>query len=191
MCGEYGERTQRPHYHLCLFGHDWPDKKFYKYNDRGEPLYTSEELSRYWQQGQALTSELTFENAAYTARYITTKVTGQHADAHYLRHTDIGPVLLEPEYNRMSLKPGIGETFYHRYHTDIYPHDYVVSRGHKSRPPRYYDELLERNNPDTLKEIKERRQREAATRAADNTPARLKDKETVTRAAIKQLKRKL
>ena len=44
-CGEYGEKFSRPHYHVCIFNLDFPDKR--KVSDKG-PLYESDLLSSIW-----------------------------------------------------------------------------------------------------------------------------------------------
>ena len=38
-CGEYGEKFSSPHYHICLFGIDFPDKQFFKYSKKGFKQY--------------------------------------------------------------------------------------------------------------------------------------------------------
>ncbi len=67
-CGEYGENLQRPHYHACLFGHDFADKEFFQ-NSNGNDLYISKQLDKTWNKGFATIGNMTFETAAYTARY--------------------------------------------------------------------------------------------------------------------------
>ena len=49
-CGEYGDKGARPHYHACVFGYDFPDKKLYTVRD-GVRLYVSEELQEVWPLG--------------------------------------------------------------------------------------------------------------------------------------------
>ena len=75
MCGEYGERTARPHYHACIFGCDFADREYYKTTAAGYKLYTSETLAEIWQLGHATIGDVTFQSAAYVARYIMQKRT--------------------------------------------------------------------------------------------------------------------
>lgn len=189
MCGEYGELNWRPHYHSCNFGHDFDDKYFWSTTNTGEHLYRSPTLDKLWPLGHALIGEITFESAAYVSRYCMQKVTGPLAKTHYLRHDQQGAYHLTPEYNKMSLKPGIGAQWYAKFKTDVHTHDYVIIRGKECRPPQYYDKLLSRELPDRLEELKEQRVTRAKLRAADNTDERLAVKEQVTIARLSQLKR--
>lgn len=77
-CGEYGEKFRRPHYHALIFNHDFDDKILWSKN-RGSPLYISESLDSLWEFGFATIGDVTFESAAYVARYITKKVNGELA----------------------------------------------------------------------------------------------------------------
>lgn len=197
MSGEYGEQTGRPHYHAAIFGYDFRDKKYWR-TTRGGKLYNSQQANRLWRKGNVVIGELTFESAAYIARYITTKVTGTSPEAKAkskakYETTDLntGEIIeRKKEYNRMSLRPAIGATWLEKYKTDVYPQGVVVSRGHKALPPRYYDKKLEAAEPLIHEEMKWLRELEATKRADDNTRERLADKEKVKLAAITQLKRR-
>lgn len=83
MCGEYGEKLARPHFHACLFGHDFDDKKVWKKTDAGSVLYRSAELEKLWPFGYSSVGDVSFESAAYVARYIMKKITGEAAESHY------------------------------------------------------------------------------------------------------------
>lgn len=72
MCGEYGEKFGRPHYHAAIFGLTFKDKKLFK-NTRGNKLYTSQILTEIWGHGHASFGSVTFNSAAYIARYIIKK----------------------------------------------------------------------------------------------------------------------
>lgn len=190
MCGEYGETYERPHYHACLFGIDFADKQLLK-TKNGIKLYTSSTLENLWGLGQVTTGELTFESAAYTARYVMKKITGQKATLHYEK-TDLetGEIKrIEPEYNKMSLKPGIGAEWLKKFERDVYPKGEVIVRGHPSRSPKYYDRLHRRAKPDESEALAWSREARGIARWEDNTDQRLKARETVTLAKINQLKR--
>lgn len=187
--GEYGENTFRPHYHACIFGTDFPDKTLFGRSPSGFDIFRSSLLERAWGLGNCTVQDLEFNSAAYVAKYSLKKITGDQAEAHYQYiDQDTGEVTqLQPEFARMSLKPGIGGKWFDLYSSDVYAgHDYVVVNGNKCRPPRYFDRLLEKTDPDRHAEVKDARKATAAKYEADNTPERLAVKETVRYAALDQ-----
>ena len=151
MCGEYGENFGRPHYHACIFGFDFPDKVLWKTTKDGQKLYTSEILQSLWQnQGYCVIGDVTFESAAYVARYITKKIKGKSADDYYNGRL--------PEYTACSRRPSIGLEWIQKFHSDVYNYDELICRGKKMRPSRYYDKFYEKNFPDSYSEIKQSRE---------------------------------
>lgn len=192
-CGEYGEQFARPHYHACIFGFDFPDKELFKLVN-GNKLYVSQELDKIWGMGFATIGDVTFESAAYVARYITKKVTGKRALEHYNTiDYQTGEILNErtPEYTTMSRRPGIGKGWFEKYAADVFPDDFVLSRGKKIKTPKYYNSLYEFENPERYEKIKNRRLRAAALQASNNTRERLDAREEIQLTKLKQLKRTL
>jgi len=204
-CGEYGGLHRRPHYHALLFGVDFPDKVAFRKSADGSTLYTSEILSRLWPAGICSTGAVTFESAAYVARYVVEKINGPAVDIPirktrnalllkpYEHLTPDGEIVtLLPEYNTMSLKNGgIAGNWYKQFKDDVYPRDEVVLRGRVMKPPKYYDRLLELEDPETRAMIKARREAAALKRQSDSTTARLAVREEVKLAQVAQLKRNL
>lgn len=184
MCGEYGPENWRPHYHALLFGVRFGDETYWRKSPSGEKLYRSAELERLWPYGHCEIGRVTFESAAYVARYCVQKVTGPAACYHYRREDEAGEYFLPPEFNRMSLKPGIGAKFFNKWKGDIYTEDYVIVNGKECKPPRYYDKLFNRLWPTQMEEIKYRREMDALAFSADNTNERLAVKEQVARARL-------
>lgn len=190
MCGEYGETFTRPHYHACLFGIDMPDKEPINKLASGSKIFESKLLTELWGKGHTTVGAVTFQSAAYIARYVMKKITGNLAKEHYTFVDEWGAIHERaPEYNKMSLKPGIGAKWLESFQQDVYPSDQIITNGHDSKPPRYYDKKYEKINPDSMEEI--RYQRTLKTRKEDNTRERLITRETVVKAKIKQLKRSI
>lgn len=191
MCGEYGENFERPHYHALIFGFDFPDKSFWSSTPAGSKVYRSAMLEELWPFGFSLIGDVTFQSAAYVSRYIMKKITGDPADVHY-RTVDLSTgelVQLKPEYNRMSLRGGIGKSWFDKFSSDVYPHDHVIVNGHPTKPPRYYDRQLAKSDPEAFEEIAFKRELDARSRSADNTDARLLVREQVVKARLSKLKR--
>lgn len=198
-CGEYGGKTQRPHYHVCLFGMDFSDvdekgcfkyKRFYKYTENGDILWISKELEKLWGKGFCPFGGLTFDSAAYTARYVLKKINGALAEDHYKGRN--------PEFICMSRMPGIGADFFKSFESDIYPKDFITIRqGIKCRPPEYYDRLFkkyhqdDRDRMELLSEIKSQRQIAAMAKAAELTDDRLAAMSEVTKIRSARLVRNL
>lgn len=203
-CGEYGcddpkncrtpdcKHTARPHYHVCLFGEDFiSDRVHLKKTRQGHDLFTSEKLSDAWGLGHANIGELSFETAAYVARYCLKKATGPDdkrracglptVSEHYRGRS--------PEYVTMSRRPGIGALWLSSNKgRDTYPADSVVMRGREMLPPPFYDKLLERSDPALFEKIKKIRARSARRLAdhPDSRSRRLMDREIVKNETIKK-----
>jgi len=188
-CGEYGELHGRPHYHALIFNFDFPDKVHIANNAQGDPLYSSPTLQELWPYGYATVGALTFQSAAYTARYVMKKVNGNMALDHYRTVDSVTGEVFErlPEYSTMSRAPGIGRLWYDQFKTDVYPDDFVVMNNKKMRPPPYYDGLYELDSPDLFKELKRMRKVKALKHVDNNTPERLAVRETVQKARLNLL----
>lgn len=139
-CGEYGESRGRPHYHFLLFGYDFPDKV--EVGKRaGLPVFSSQAVAELWPHGLHELGAVSFESAAYVARYVAKK----------MDERELGDRL--PEFAGMSLRPAIGDPWLEKYHGEVYPLDRVVSRGREVRPPRRYDVWLKREDPQLAEEL--------------------------------------
>nr|QJB19448.1 MAG: replication initiator protein [Microvirus sp.] len=190
--GEYGEQLARPHFHACIFGYDFPDKVYFKKSSDGSKLYTSKLLDSLWPYGLCSTGDVSFASAAYIARYCVAKVNGDAAEAHYRVITDDGEIIdRTPEFNHMSLKPAVGKRWLDKYMSDVYPRDYVVVNGVKSKPPKYYDRIFEAQDEVRFDQLVAERELESALRMGDNSYSRLAVKETVVKARSSLLKRSL
>lgn len=193
MAGEYGENFGRPHFHACIFNFDFHDKKLWQKTSSGSKIYRSEALEELWPFGYSSIGDVNFQSAAYVARYIMKKVTGGMADQHYQEvNLDTGEITSrKPEFNKMSLKPGIGYDWYKLYKTDVYPHDYVIVNGKKVKPPKFYDKKFAVEYPYEFDQIAWEREKKAKMQIGDNTEERLAVKEMVTQAKVKRLHRTL
>lgn len=186
MCGEYGKENGRPHFHAALFGVWLSDFKYWRKSVSGFKLYRSATLERLWAKGNVEVGSLTFESAAYMARYCVDKVTGDLADEHYRRidHASGEVFSLVPEFCRMSLRPGIGHGWFRKFGDRVKSFDTVVVNGHEAKPPRYYDKLRDRECPEDMEYARFLRAERAKERAADGSPERLAVRESVDKARL-------
>lgn len=192
LCGEYGDRNGRPHYHAIIFNHDFFDKSLISVSGDSR-LYNSPQLTKLWGHGLTSVGDVTFESAAYVARYILKKVTGEQADEHYKSvDSETGELsVIEPEYTSMSNRGGgIGRAWYEKYKHDL-DKGFITMRGVKMRPPRFYDKLIEQDNSYFMDFLKFEREKEADSHVDDNTRERLDVREKVKKSQINQLKRNL
>lgn len=195
MCGEYGETTARPHYHALLFGFDFEDKLYFKRCPSGEKLYTSTALGRLWPLGSHMIGSVTFESAAYVARYCVDKVTGGEAKAHYeVVDPSTGEVRSRvPEFNRCSLRPAVGRTFIDKFMADVYPSGKVVINGRLAKAPRYYDKVFLRSaTPDQVERLEFARWKDAQlVGEGELSDERLAVKEEVALARLALFRREI
>lgn len=83
-CGEYGEKTFRPHYHLIVFGLS--------------PMQ-SEIVQKSWSKGSTFTGTVEAKSISYVASYVTKKL---------WKKQDPRMRNMVPEFQVMSNRPGIG-----------------------------------------------------------------------------------
>lgn len=201
-CGEYGD-LGRPHYHALLFGEAFlRDRKLLKVRN-GNRLYVSPTLERVWGKGFCPIGDVTFQSAAYVARYTLKKIGGPVTGDDYITHHPVtGEVVQQrPEYATMSRggrsgERGIGSRWIDEFLDDVFPAGHVVlPDGRKMSPPRYYLKRLEeetndhRLDPAFLAGVQESRERYARDQVAEQHPARLVVRERVKTNQMKRLRK--
>lgn len=130
MCGEYGSRNARPHYHAIIFGYDFPDKYFFKWSKKREKIFRSDELESLWTFGFSSITEITSKSLAYVTK-----------DFQKLLPKNGHRV---PPFNGMSNKPGIG---FGAIDSKMLETGKVYHEGEYAALPRYYfNKIRERDN---------------------------------------------
>jgi len=155
QCGEYGETTKRPHHHMILFGEDFCKDRI-PHSQRplsrsGYAQLYSPLLASLWGKGDHTISDVSFESAAYVARYNLKKITGSGADFIYQGR--------KPEFVTMSRRPGIASAYFDQFVDDLYPIDSIYTGPDRpcSLPPRYFDKLLEKVDKKMFDRVKKER----------------------------------
>jgi hypothetical protein len=192
-CGKFQKGLGRPHFHACLFNFDFKDKYVWS-NNNGNLYYRSDLLEDLWQgQGYCIIGDLTYESAGYTARYVTKKLDGKLADEtdHYLSHYDgvTGEQIDKvKEFAHSSRNPGLATWWFDQYKTDVYPNDFILVKGKRVKPPKFYDKLFEKEHPMDYAILKSER-KSMAEQSSDNTFNRLIIREEIQERKFKKLKR--
>lgn len=127
--GEYGSKTDRPHYHSIMFNLH-PETKA-KLLD-----------GMMWSKGRIYTGTVTPGSVSYVAKYVIDKK---------IEYRDEWPTWKEKPFNSMSRNPGIGANYlesnknWHRENDSYNPDEfriYAMQDGKKVRLPRYYKDKI-------------------------------------------------
>lgn len=117
VCGEFGEKTNRPHYHMLLFGLDLGKLLFYKMSGENA-LYLSNLINSIWIFGNVVIGDLTFNTAFYTARYAMKK------------NKVVDMIQLQSQ--------GIGKQYFLDNYKEIIKSGYISFNHIKYKIPRYF-----------------------------------------------------
>lgn len=174
LCGEYGSRTHRPHYHAIIYGYDFPDKYFFFKSGRNY-VFRSPLLEKLWPYGISSIGDVTADSVCYVAGYVQKKLFGPKFGLEF------GDA--EPSFSMQSTRPGIASAWIHKYYSDVYKvvdsevvKDYCRFKQFlHCRPPRYFDKLFALNHATDFDTIKANRARKAADCLL--TPEELRRKE--------------
>lgn len=165
-CGEYGEKSLRPHYHVILFNLDFLDKKRHYKTDQGHQVFTSETLNDLWKKGNAEFGYATPGSIAYLFKYILKKKTRKEKIKPLTLELPEGVYDVEHEFIEASRNPGIGAWM--RGHESI-KKGYLTVNGTKMKIPKYYLEDLKKSDPNTYEFLKDSKFDYAIKQPQDST----------------------
>ena len=150
QCGEYGTETLRPHHHIIFLGENFSGDRVLTRVRKKRPIWTSRLLRDAWPHGNHEIETASFAAGCYVAGYVTKKLHNQPIERFDPSTGHSYDVV--PPYTTMS--NGIGTAWYKKYHSDVYPHDYVQLDGDAvSRPPAWYDKLHAKHRPEAWAEV--------------------------------------
>lgn len=142
--GEYGSQTYRPHYHCLIFGLHLDDLQPIKRNFSGDQYYVSDFIAKCWPYGIHILGQVTWNSAAYVARYTMKKATHGYTKEYYEKAG------IQSEFQTMSLRPAIGRRFYDD-HPDLFEYSTfnvtTMYGGLKMSPPEYFRKLHKKDRP--------------------------------------------
>jgi len=153
-CGEYGTKTNRPHYHCVLYNCDFVDKRSHYKTEQGNQVYTSDLLTRLWGKGIA---EFGYANPgaiAYIYKYILKKKTRREKLQPLIIERDGITYEVDHEFVESSRNPGIGANLRG---SESLKKGFLSVNGVKQKIPKYYMNDLKKNQPEVheiLKDLK-------------------------------------
>lgn len=180
-CAEYGKKgTVRPHYHICILGFQFPDltgRRLGKndFSTKRWPIYTSKICSSIWKKGFIEIGTVTEDSAAYVASYVTKKIGGKAAAAHY------GDRLPERSVC-VSNRPGIGKVWLDQYFDSLFRLGFVSFKGKKERIPRYYLKHLKLISPDRYETLIEKLKPKTIEFEQRRSPSRMRARNEILKA---------
>lgn len=153
-CGEYGEKTRRPHYHAIIFNCDFEDRKPHYQSPQGYQVYTSEKLSRLWGKGFAEFGHARPGSIAYLFKYILKKKSRKEKEQPLIIERDGITYEVAHEFIEASRNPGIGAFLRE---TDSIKKGFLTLDGVKKKLPKYFQEYLKRNDPKTYEKLQDKK----------------------------------
>lgn len=132
LCGEYGDDSERPHYHMIIFNlhADIVGREviqMLKYHPEG--VY-SPKLSEIWRGGIVHVGTCTQSSIHYTTKYVVN------------RHRQYPG--RDPPFSTMSRKPGLGSNYistHKQWHVEAY-RNFTQEHGIVARLPRFYKDRI-------------------------------------------------
>lgn len=165
--GEYGETTNRPHYHAVLYGASEADADI---------------IHHTWGLGHTDTDPITPARIAYTAGYVAKKIGWRHQAAPEQIDYNTGELYhWQPPFLQMSRRPGIGADA--RQYTNSW-RTYAVNNGTKQKVPRYlHDAWKSQATPEQLEQLAYELAQKRITLTSHNTTERLEAAELIAKKA--------
>lgn len=137
-CGEYGDRTHRPHYHAIIYDFDMDKSKIKLMSmSGGKYVWKSQEIEDIWKNGLTEFEDVNWNNCAYVAGYCIKKIgkTKDRARIYEIQGQ-------QPEKQWMS--QGIGKKWIEENWSKVYPDDKIyLPNGKVAKPPRYFDKIYD------------------------------------------------
>lgn len=172
-CGEYGDKKSRPHFHLAVFGYNFPDlyapQNLNFKKNQSWIVSRSDILEGIWNKGFSTVGSVNFQSSAYIARYIMKKRKGKDSEEYYRQHELTPEFTLMSKGNRLNPNNAIGYDYYKKWAYKYQigfdkPRDSMTFKSYKGnvvkcKQPRYYDKLLERWDVDTFNRLKNIREK--------------------------------
>lgn len=169
--GEYGDKSMRPHYHACIFGHAFVENRII-IKETPNLLWSSQRLTEIWGHGQVAIGALNFQTARYTASYVTKKLKSKQR---YVRIDEETGELIAVTQPRAFMSRNIGKQWWMTWGHQLKDHDRVIINGQPQKPPKAYDKWLSEVNEKKMEEIKERRKEQATKMTDDQNRARARN----------------
>lgn len=161
MCGEYGEKGNRPHYHVIIFGYRFED--MFQWFDRSRDktkfkLFRSFQLEKLWKYGYSTIGSVTAESVKYLAKYVVKKY--DELEERYIENT--GEILKRPYivYPRGREKGGLGYQYFLHNCENMFARGFFIAKGgNKQSIPRYYKRKFAELYPKEFREWQEKNEK--------------------------------
>lgn len=125
---EYGKNGKK-HWHLMIFGHNFPDRKIIT-TSNGLPLSVSFELKKLWPYGHHAIGDLSEASAMYQAQYMEKDFKNRNTTSKKKSH---------------SKHSGLARPYFLKHYSQILRNGFVPFNGYKLPLPRYFIKLAHKH----------------------------------------------